>query len=239
VVACPLPADALLPGDRAGLAAYHAPDVFWQPLDSLQAGRFTFEYGPRDAAAVLDASRHVEALDAEIRAELGLPVTNDALTVTILGNGLLSLDPVDLACLAEGATLYAPSPSLLPLPLHISEAEALRQLIASLLTGHSLHEAWAGSPVCNWQLMVDGVRHRLLWEYSELPSSSAITSSTDSRRGWPQIRGRNLPGLGRPLPRVHPACITAYRLPALPMRAPPPRSWTMLWPPTAARACLA
>ena len=68
-----LPPDALLPSDRGGGCPAHHPHRFWQLLATLQEGRFTFVDGPRDASTVLAAAGRVEALDVDIRSELGVP----------------------------------------------------------------------------------------------------------------------------------------------------------------------
>lgn len=147
------------------------PDLFWQPLDTLQVGRFTFAYGARDAYAVLIAARQVESLDTDIRTILGLPPTDEALTIRVDKNIWLDLSPEHLAHLSTGVDLYAPSPALLPLPANISEGDALLQLTAGLLVQHSLDEAMRESDQgCVWQPVVDGLRAWLLWEYNNLPS---------------------------------------------------------------------
>jgi hypothetical protein len=91
-----------------GWLAVVPPERFWQPRATLQAGRFTFVYGPRDAEAVLAAAQKVEAVDANLRMELGLPATNELLRVEIVGELLHSLDLVDLARPSDGVALYAP-----------------------------------------------------------------------------------------------------------------------------------
>jgi hypothetical protein len=50
-----------------GWLRVNPPATFYQPLATLQAGRFTFVYGPRDASAVLAVAQQVEALDADLR----------------------------------------------------------------------------------------------------------------------------------------------------------------------------
>lgn len=154
-----------------GWLATEPPDVLGKPIDTLQAGRFTFVYGPRDASAVLEATRHVEAEDAALRAELGLRPTDESLTIKVVTAFLPSLDPVDLAHLSSNAMAFAPSPALLPLPAQISEGDALLQLVAGLLAQRDLDEAMAGSPyACHWQHVVNGLHRWLLKEHSSLPS---------------------------------------------------------------------
>lgn len=154
-----------------GWVPTEAPDVFYQPLDTLQIGRFTFIYGRRDADAVQVAAHQVEAVDAKLRAELRLPLASEALTVKVFTERPPSLDPTELDRLSDGAKLYVPSPTLLPLPAQITEGDALLQLVAGLLVNRDLDEALAGShSVCEWQSLTGGLRLWLLWKHSNLPS---------------------------------------------------------------------
>lgn len=154
------------------------PDVFYQPLDTLQMGRFTFVYGVRDADAVLAVAAQVETMDATLRRELGLPATGETITVNIVAKNLPSFDPVDLMRMSDGAMLYVPSPALLPLPASFSEGDALLQLVAGLLLTHALAEALAGAPLtCERQVLVNGLRSWLLAEYSALPSLSRYAAA--------------------------------------------------------------
>lgn len=163
------------------------PDLFWQPLATLQTGRFTFIYGPRDAGAVRKAATQVETLDAALRREVGLPPTDEMLTVEIITNTLLTFDPVELIGASDGAALYAPSPSLLQLPAAISEGDALFQLVAGLLVAHDLDEALAESrQACQWRSLARGVRLWLLWEHSDLPSQARYQVEKLLEFRWPQ-----------------------------------------------------
>lgn len=148
------------------------PDLFWQPLERHQAGRFTFVYGPRDASAVFAAAHQVGGLDAEIRAELELPPTGAALTIRIIPGELLRRDPVELMSMSADATLYLPSPALLRLPAPISEGDAMLQLVAGLLIQQGLDEM-IGEPgrVCPGQRLIKGLRLWLLARHSTLPSA--------------------------------------------------------------------
>lgn len=146
------------------------PDVFFAPTGTLTTGRFTFVYGVRDANAVQEAAQRVEEVDADLRAELGLPGTDEALEIKVVGRQLPSLDPVDLARLSDGSTLYVPSPALLALPGELSESDALLQLIAGLLVTRNLDDALAGAPPGYWPSLSAGLRLWLVWEQSTLPS---------------------------------------------------------------------
>jgi hypothetical protein len=93
------------------------------------------------------------------------------LTVRLATTSLRNMDPVALVGTSIGATLYTPSPALLALPTHISEGDALLQLVAGLLIKRSLDEALAGSAYsCAWPHLATGLQRWLLWERSELPS---------------------------------------------------------------------
>lgn len=171
-----------------------APDIFYRPLATLQAGRFTFVYGPLDANAVLEASRRVEAVDVELRLELGLSPTDEALTIKVITNVLSLLDPVELMGMSTGATLYAPSPAQLPLPALISEGNALAQMAVGLLIQRNLEEALGGSRVaCEAQQpVVNGLRLWLLHEHSGLPSRAHYTAESSLRyrlngNVWPHL----------------------------------------------------
>lgn len=168
------------------------PDAFYQPLATLQAGRFTFVYGPRDADAVLGVAREVEQLDMELRTELGLPVTDEALRVEMLVS-LSTFDPIELAYLLNGATLYAPSPALLRLPAHISESDALLQLVAGLLVQDALDEMLADIPAYHWPSLIEGLRHWLLWQRSELPSIERYRA----KHAFQVLPANGLPSLSR------------------------------------------
>lgn len=159
-------------GTAQGWLQANPPDVFYQPLDTLQAGRFTFIYGPRDARAVREAATQVEAVDAALRGELGLSPTDEALSIEVIKDHLFTLDPVELMGTSEGTTLYAPSPALLQLPASLSEGNALLQLIAGLLITHDLDEAADAPQVCNWHSLRHGLRLWLLSEHSDLPSQA-------------------------------------------------------------------
>jgi hypothetical protein len=149
------------------------PDIFWLPLDTLQTGRLTFVYGRRDASSVQETARQVEAVAVELRAELGLPPTGEALTIRVINEPLTSHDPAVLAYLSRFATLVVPSPALLALPAHISEEDALLQLVKGLLMKRILDEALAGSSQeCIWRGLARGLYLWLVWEHSELPSQT-------------------------------------------------------------------
>jgi hypothetical protein len=150
-----------------------SPDAFYQPLARLQAGRFMFVYGPRDADAVREAATQIEKVDVEIRTEVGLPATSEALTVKIIADPLPGSEPVELTRLSHGPELFTPSPALLRLPAHISEGDALLQLVAGLLIERDLDEAQVFSPrTCHWRSLAQGLRLWLLNEHSKLPSQT-------------------------------------------------------------------
>lgn len=160
------------------------PDLFWQPQDTLQAGRFTFVYGARDRKAVLEAALQVELLDTELRAELGLPATEEAVTIQTETTLFLTLEPVDLSHASTDTVLHAPSPALLALPGEITEGEALLQLVAGLLIDIDLERALGHSEqACAWQKVTDGLRLWLLDEHSELPSPSLDNARAFLHRG--------------------------------------------------------
>jgi hypothetical protein len=156
---------------EAGWLRTYFAAAFWPPEQPLHVGRFTFVYGRRDDAAVAAVAAQIEPLDAALRDELGLPTTQEPLTIRMVTAHPPPADPMLLALLSRNGTLYAPSPSLLPLPVQVTEEEALRQLVAGLLTVYSLQEALAQSHVCQWQPLVNALQHWLLWEHSELPSA--------------------------------------------------------------------
>lgn len=152
-----------------------SPDAFYLPRATLRVGRFTFIYGPRDAGAVLEAAQEVAAMDADLHAELGLPPTDTALTINVklLPDLMFKMDPLELAHLSLGPVLYVPTPAMLALPAHISEGDALLQLVAGLLVRRTLDEALAGSDhICAWQSLTRGLQQWLLWEHSNLPSQT-------------------------------------------------------------------
>lgn len=152
-------------------------ETFWQPTDTVQVGRFTFVYGRRDAAAVLTAAQHLEALDAELHAELGLPPATAPLTIKVVAE-LPATDPTVLSQLVEGAVLAVPSPALLPLPADISAGDALQQLLAGVLAQHTLDEALVDSPrACQWRSLATGVQRWLLWQHSDLPSQDGVNGA--------------------------------------------------------------
>ena len=164
-------------------------NVFWQPFNTLEVGRFTFVYGRRDADAVLAASHQLEQLDADLRAELGLPASSQPLTIKLATTDLPRLDPTVLARWSDGSVLYVPSPALLPLPAQISEGDALLQLVAGLLAQRAVDEALDGSPqVCAWRGLANGVQRWLLWERSALTLPRPLQRRTAS------------PGVLRPRP---------------------------------------
>jgi hypothetical protein len=170
------------------------PEVFWQPLATLQAGRFTFIYGRRDSSAALEAARQVEAVDAELRTELGLPTTDETLTVRVAADLMLELDPVDMSVTHLGGTLYVPSPALLALPAHISEGDALLQLVEGLLTARALREALHDpTQFCSWQPLANGLFPSLLWARSSLPSMRRYHTERFLRN----LTHGDLPGLAR------------------------------------------
>ena len=95
-----------------------------------KSGRFTFVYGPPDAAAVLAVSAQIEEIDVTVRRDLGLPPTEAPVTIRVVHTLPPDLDPASLYALVEGANWRVPSPALLALPLTTGDDAALRQLIA-------------------------------------------------------------------------------------------------------------
>jgi hypothetical protein len=158
-------------GTEQGWLPTGPPDIFWQPHARLQVGRFTFVYGPRDASTVLAVAGAIEAMDAAAHTELGLIPSATALTIHVIPPIAPDASLAYLPTPAATTEWDVPSPALLALPPYLSEADALRHLLGSLLARSALQRALALQPPgCAWTYLESGLDQWLAWDQSELPS---------------------------------------------------------------------
>ena len=194
------PRELWLPAVYRQTHVYRETELGWQraePMPDLwgapavhRTQRFRIEHRARDAEAVQMAAAGLDELDADLRRELGLesaPI-GERLTIAV-APGATPADPADLYLVQTGAALVVPSPSLLPLPLDLSDGEALRQLLAGLLARRALDDALrAAPPAAAWQPLADGLAVWLQNEQLALPSQErtcqAQALARARARGW-------------------------------------------------------
>lgn len=168
--------------------------TFWRDQQTLASTYFEFSHSGRDEQALTAVTADLESAYLRMHKDLALtpPAPNAQLPIKI---ALVNGSPVRVTDLSySGDTLIIPPPDLIPRPLHISHAEALRQTITYALAVKLFTERQAETPVpCTWNAVAEGIGLWLRWENHTLPSRRQwIYQSTINE--WGQTP--NVPRLG-------------------------------------------
>ena len=166
-----------------------APHVaFWGEKRNLETEYFRLEFHQRDAQAAECLASAVDTVYLNLRRDFGLesPGTADQITIEIGINPAASAGAATNSSLSASSRLAVTSPSLLPVPVDLSDAQALSYTVGSLLGNLVLDEAIEIREINpTWQPVVDGMRLWLTWGWdtNPLPSNERYRQE-DALREW-------------------------------------------------------
>ena len=157
--------------DGYGWQPIEPANIFWSDKRTRETDYFKLEYSARDAHAVEQSIADVEAAYLRLHTDLGLPEPTRGNLVHIK-IALVEGSTVRVTDLSySGDTLIIPPPDLIPRPLDMSNAEALRQAITYSLSVKLFNEAQSQIPTpCTWSAVAEGIGLWLRWEDHTIPS---------------------------------------------------------------------
>ena len=146
-------------------------NIFWNRQRTLETAYFRLDYGPRDEGAVKEAISAFEEAYLRLHTDLALPspAAGDVMNIKIALIEGSTVRATDLTY--SGETLFIPPPDMIPRPLDMSNAEALRQAITYALAVKLFTKEQELFPTpCTWSAIAEGIGLWLRWEGHTLPS---------------------------------------------------------------------
>jgi hypothetical protein len=144
---------------------------FWSDRRTLETAYFDLSYGRRDEGVLQEVAAELDAAYLQMHTDLALPqpARGELVPIRIALVEGSSIRVTDLSY--SGDTLIIPPSDLIPRPLAMSNAEALRQAITYSLAVKLFVEAQEQyATPCLWNAVADGVGLWLRWEGHTLPS---------------------------------------------------------------------
>jgi hypothetical protein len=157
---------------------YRQTDAGWQHIDpdpalmgpwqTLETEHFTIRYRPVDAIAVTEAAPRLDLLYDKMGRDFGLPAiaATSSFTIEVVTHGLP--DGYDIRY--TGRTMMVPSPTMLSVPVEMTEATVFYQSVVYPLTSLALMDAIDPHPnqwklqTARWQPFPYALRLWELWE---------------------------------------------------------------------------